>query len=58
LQTYHHDPLITDLVINVSNPNSLVASAADGTVTIFDICQALDRLSTVMIGFDGGIAAL
>jgi WD repeat-containing protein 89 len=70
LQTYHHDALITDLVSDVSNPNALVASAADGTVTIFDIRQAHNpayqaRLArseeealTVAIGFDGGIAAV
>lgn len=70
LQTYHHDALITDLVCDVSNPHALIASAADGTVTIYDIRQAhtparqlkLPRIGeealSVSIGFDGAIAAV
>ena len=71
LQTYHHDAsLITDLVNDVSNPHALIASASDGTVTIFDIRQAHhpachiqlprrdEEALTVSMGFEGGIAAV
>jgi WD40 repeat protein len=70
LQTYNHDALVTDLVNDVSNPNALIASAADGTVTIFDIRQAHrpafqaklarpdEEALSVSMGFDGGIAAV
>lgn len=70
LQTYHHDSLVTDLVRDVSNPYSLIASSADGTVTIYDIRQAytaasqlkLPRLGeealSVSMGFHGTIAAV
>lgn len=70
IQTYNHDSLITDLVRDVSNPYSLIASSADGTVTIYDIRQAyhaatqvkLPRLGeealSVSIGFQGSVAAV
>jgi len=70
LQTYNHDALITDLVCDVSNPHALIASAADGTVAIFDIrqsnqpaCQVKlprpeEEALSVSMGFDGGIAAV
>lgn len=70
LQTYNHDSLITDLVRDVSNPHALIASAADGTVAIYDIRQsnrsaclvklprAEEEALTVSMGFDGGIAAV
>lgn len=70
LQTYHQDSLVTDLVRDVSNPYSLIASSADGMVTIYDIRQAHTAASTVKlprlgeetlsvsIGFNGTIAAV
>jgi WD40 repeat protein len=70
LQTFHHDALVTDLVRDVSNPHHLVASAADGTVTIFDVRQSNQRACqvklprpeeealSVSVGFDGAIAAV
>ncbi len=70
LQTYNHDALITDLVCDMSNPHSLIASAADGTVTIYDVRQANlpasqfklpkvgEEALSVSVGFDGAIAAV
>jgi len=73
LQTYHHDAaLITDLVNDVSNPHALIASASDGTVTIFDIRQAQhhhpacqtklprrdEEALSVSMGFEGSLAAV
>lgn len=70
LQTYTHDALVTDLVNDVTNLNTLVASAVDGTVAIFDIRQAHqpacriklprpeEEALSVSLGFNGGIAAV
>lgn len=69
LQTYRHKGLVTDLVQDVSDQNALIASAADGTVTIFDIRQANNPAFEVMMprseealsvsmGFDGKVAAV
>jgi WD40 repeat protein len=70
IQTFHHDALITDLVRDASNPHHLIASAADGTVSIYDVrqsnqpaCQVKlprpeEEALSVSMGFDGAIAAV
>lgn len=70
LQTYHHSSLVTDLVRDVSDPNALVASAADGTVVLYDIRQGhqptykvkLPRIEeealSVAVGFEGNVMAV
>jgi len=70
IQVYSHDALITDMVNDVSNPNALASTAADGTLTIYDIRQAHqpalqaklprpeEEALTAAIGFNGGIAAV
>jgi WD40 repeat protein len=67
--SYSQNSLITDLVHEPSNPNALIASAADGTVTLYDIRQAQpawqvklprpeEEALSVSLGFDGTIAAV
>lgn len=73
LQTYRHPQgsLVTDLVTDGSsaNPNTLVSTATDGTINIFDIRQSQcacqlrcprpeEQALSVGIGFDGNLAAV
>jgi WD40 repeat protein len=70
--TNGHHPLVTDLVGDLSsaNPNTLVATATDGTITLFDIRQSVPAFSlrlprapdeqalSVSLGFEGSLAAV
>jgi WD40 repeat protein len=71
LQAYHlpSQSHATDLVCDTSNPHILVASAVDGSVTMFDVRQQHaayqfklprreEEALSVSIGFDGNIAAV
>jgi WD40 repeat protein len=69
LQSYHLPSHATDLVCDTSNPHTLVASAIDGSVTLFDVRQEHaayqfqlprreEEALSVSLGFDGNIAAV
>lgn len=49
VQTYHSESFVTDLAVDYSNSNILVSSAADGTVTLFDIRQQHPAFQTKLV---------
>lgn len=68
-QTYHSENFVTDLAVDYSNPNILVASSADGKITLYDIRQQHaafqmklirpeEEALSISLAFEGKIAAV